>query len=55
MNAWRKGDNVTMLGRSFVLTSDPYFCRKENRVIFDTNKGYTISYLSLIEEAKLNK
>ena len=53
MNAWRKGDSVKMLDRSFVLTSDPYFCRKQNRVVCDTDKGCTVSYLTLIEEAKL--
>jgi hypothetical protein len=56
LNAWKKGDHIKMLdGRKFVLTSDGYFDRKQNRVVCDTDQGCTISYLSLIEEAKLVK
>jgi len=54
LTAWRKGDLIELLnGKQLRLTSDGYFSEKEGRTVCDTEDGYTISYLTLIEEAKL--
>jgi hypothetical protein len=54
LSAWRKGDLVKLLnGKQLRLTSEGYFSDKEGRLVCNTDDGYTIPYMTLIEEAKL--
>lgn len=54
LSVWRKGDLVKLKnGKKVKLTSDGYFSQKENRVVCDTKDGFTIPYLTLIEEGYL--
>jgi len=57
-SAWRKGDLVKFpsslqypKGQKFRLTSDGY--EKDGKIICDTDRGYPVSYLKLIEKAQL--
>ena len=51
LSAWRKGDLVELKGEKFRLTSEGY--EKDGKIVCDTDKGDTVSYLKLIEKAKL--
>ena len=56
-SAWRNGDLVELPSslqhckEKFRLTSDGY--EKDGKIICDTDRGYPVSYLELIEKAKL--
>jgi len=53
--AWRKGDLVQMKksGKHFRLTSEPYFCEIKQKVMVDTDRPKSISYLKLIDKCYL--
>ena len=54
LSAWRKGDLVRMPnGNEFRLTSEGYYCENKQKVVCDTDRGKPISYLKLIEKARL--
>jgi hypothetical protein len=54
LSAWRKGDLVRMPnGEEFRLTSEGYYCDEKQKVICNTDRGSSISYLELIENAYL--
>ena len=51
LSAWQKGDLVKLNNEQFRLISDAY--EKDSEIVIDTDKGDTISYLSLIKDAFL--
>lgn len=54
LSAWRKGDLVRLPdGQEFRLTSDGYYCDTKQKVVCDTDRGKSVSYLKLIEKATL--
>jgi len=54
LSAWRRGDLVRLPdGEQFRLTSDAYYHDKKEQVICNTDRGFPISYLRLIEHAYL--
>jgi len=53
LSAWQKGDLVKLTnGGEFRLISEPYL-QEDGNIVCDTDKGDTIFYLSLIENAFL--